>query len=184
VLLLLGLGAIAVVVLEILVIVKVAAAVSFPVTLLLLIALSAGGAWIVKREGLSALRRIRAGLRSGRVPTTDVIDAALIVLAGALLLPPGFVTGALGLLLVIPFVRRGVRLGAGVLLQGYVSRRLRQAGAGAGGDPGGGGRGPFSRRPNDGRPGPTGSPEDVIDIDGEEVDLFGPRAELGPPLGG
>jgi UPF0716 protein FxsA len=184
----LGLGAIAVVVLEILIIVKVAGAVGFAATFLLLIALSAGGAWIVKREGLSALRRIRAGLQAGRVPTGEVIDASLIVAAGALLLPPGFLTGALGLLLVIPPVRRGVRAAAGAGLQAHVSRRLRQAGASAGGDAPRNPRGPFSRRPNDpaaggASPRPPGE-GDVIDIDGEEVDLFGSRAELGPPLGG
>jgi UPF0716 protein FxsA len=185
--LLLGLGALAVVFLEILIIVKVAAAVGFPATLLLLIALSAGGAWIVKREGLSAMRRIRAGLQAGRVPTTEVIDASLILLAGALLLPPGFLTGAFGLLLVIPPVRSGVRIAAGAGLQAYVSRRLRRAGAASGDGPPRGGRGPFSRRSNE--PGPAGGPRpardgDVIDIDGEEVDLFGSSAELGPPLGG
>jgi UPF0716 protein FxsA len=184
----LGIGALAVVFLEIALIVKVAAVVGFPLTFLLLIALSAGGAWIVKREGLSALRRIRGGLQAGRVPTTEVIDAALIVLAGALLLPPGFFTGVIGLLLVIPPVRSGVRLAAGAGLQAYVSRRLRRAGATEGDVPPRTGRGSFSRRANGSGPGAGGprSPRDgdVIDIDGEEVDLFGPSPELGPPLGG
>ncbi len=172
-----GIGALAVLLLEILVVIKVAAVIGFPATLLLLIAFSAVGEWIVKREGVSVLRRIREGLREGRVPTTEVVDGALIVVAGALLLPPGFVTGVIGLLLVIPPVRTLVRIGCGALMQSYVSRRLRRAGATIGDDP-----------PPRGRRGPsTGTPaadSDVLDVEGEEVDLFGSRAELGPSLGG
>jgi UPF0716 protein FxsA len=181
----LGLGAIATVILEIFMIARVATAIGFPATFLALIALSAGGAWIVKREGIGAVRRIRAGLQAGRVPTTEVIDAALIVLAGALLLPPGFITGAIGLLLCIPPVRRLVRGAMGVALQAFVSRRLRRAGAGGDGPTPGGHRGPFSSRPSgSGGTRPRPPEGDVIDIDGEEVDLFGSRAELGPPFGG
>jgi UPF0716 protein FxsA len=78
-------------------------------TIGLLILVSVVGAWLVKRQGLGVLRRIRLQQQAGQVPGAAVFDGALIVVAGALLLFPGFVTDALGLLLLLPPVRAGVR---------------------------------------------------------------------------
>ena len=78
-------------------------------TIGLLIVVSVVGAWLVKRQGLGVLRRIRLQQQAGQVPGAAVFDGALIVVAGALLLFPGFVTDALGLLLLLPPVRAGVR---------------------------------------------------------------------------
>jgi UPF0716 protein FxsA len=78
-------------------------------TIGLLLILSLGGAWLVKREGLGVLRRFRAQLDARRMPGREVADGVLILLAGVLLLTPGFVTDALGLLLLLPPVRAAVR---------------------------------------------------------------------------
>jgi UPF0716 protein FxsA len=79
-------------------------------TLALLLVLSIGGAWIVKRQGLGVLARIRREIAAGEVPTAALIDGALIGCAGVLLLAPGFVTDAFGLLLLLPPVRALVRV--------------------------------------------------------------------------
>jgi UPF0716 protein FxsA len=79
-------------------------------TLALLLVLSVGGAWIVKRQGLGVLRRIRGEVAAGGVPTAALIDGALIGFAGVLLLAPGFVTDAFGLLLLLPPVRGLMRV--------------------------------------------------------------------------
>lgn len=78
-------------------------------TIGLLLLVSVVGAWLVKRQGLGVLRRIREQQHAGQVPAAAVFDGALILVAGALLLFPGFVTDALGLLLLLPPVRAGVR---------------------------------------------------------------------------
>lgn len=78
------------------------------VTLLLLVSLV--GIWLTKRAGLGAVRRIRQVHSEGRVPGRELVDGVLIVLAGALLLFPGFVTGAFGVALLLPPVRAGVRV--------------------------------------------------------------------------
>jgi UPF0716 protein FxsA len=78
-------------------------------TIGLLILVSVVGAWLVKQQGLGVLRRIRDQQQAGQVPAAAVFDAALILVAGALLLFPGFVTDAVGLLLLLPPVRAGVR---------------------------------------------------------------------------
>lgn len=74
-------------------------------TLLLLIAFSASGAILVRREGLRAWRRVTSALGTGRVPTREAADGAVVLLGGALLLTPGFLTDAAGLLLVLPGTR-------------------------------------------------------------------------------
>jgi UPF0716 protein FxsA len=78
-------------------------------TIGLLILVSVAGAWLVKRQGLGVLRRIGEQRQAGQVPAAAVFDGALILVAGALLLFPGFVTDVLGLLLLLPPVRAGVR---------------------------------------------------------------------------
>jgi UPF0716 protein FxsA len=66
------------------------------------------GLALIRRQGLDALGRARAALRRGESPTAELADAALVSLAGVLLLLPGFVTDAFGLVLALPPVRRRV----------------------------------------------------------------------------
>ncbi|CAN5570153.1 hypothetical protein BH23ACT7_BH23ACT7_24920 [soil metagenome] len=74
-------------------------------TLGLLLGLSVAGAWLVKREGRHAWRRFREALGSARMPAEEVVDGALVLFGGALLLTPGFLTDAVGLFLVLPPTR-------------------------------------------------------------------------------
>jgi len=67
------------------------------------------GAAIAKWQGLRAWRAIRAELTSGRVPAATMVDGVLILLAGTLLLAPGLLPDATGLLLLIPAVRHSLR---------------------------------------------------------------------------
>jgi UPF0716 protein FxsA len=89
-------------------------------TLALLVLISFTGAWLMKREGLSTWRQAQRQVDAGVVPGKELVDGALIVLAGALLVAPGFITDALGLLLLLPPVRAGVRSFARRRLQGRV----------------------------------------------------------------
>jgi UPF0716 protein FxsA len=91
-------------------------------TLGLLLLVSIGGAWIVKRQGVGTLARMRAELDAGRVPTATMVDGGLLMVAGLLLLIPGLVTDAFGLLLLLPPVRAGVR---SVLRRRFAVRLLR-----------------------------------------------------------
>ncbi len=78
-------------------------------TILLLIAISVAGAWLAKRAGVSVLVRMRQQLEMGRVPAAELVDGFLVLLAGALLLTPGFLTDCVALLLLLPPVRATVR---------------------------------------------------------------------------
>jgi UPF0716 protein FxsA len=75
----------------------------------LLFAISVAGAVLVRHQGIGAWRRIRADLRAGQVPAVPAIDGALVLLAGVLLLVPGFITDLIGLVLLVPPVRAVTR---------------------------------------------------------------------------
>ncbi len=76
---------------------------------LLLLAISLAGAWMVKEQGVGVVRQARLEARTGRVPGRPLFDGVLILAAGALLVVPGFLTAIAGLLLVIPYTRAPVR---------------------------------------------------------------------------
>jgi UPF0716 protein FxsA len=78
-------------------------------TLGLLLLISFVGAWLMKREGLNTWRRAQAQVQAGVMPGRELVDGALILLAGALLLAPGFITDFVGLLLLLPPVRSAGR---------------------------------------------------------------------------
>ena len=114
-------------IIELWVIVEVAGSLGILPTLALLVVVSVIGSLLVRREGLGVWRRARTMWASGRVPTDDLLDGVLVLAAGTLLLAPGFVTDVLGLLLLIPPLRRVV----GSAAFGRVRRALRVPVAGA-----------------------------------------------------
>jgi len=95
---------------ELAVIVQVAGSTGVMNTIGLLVLVSLVGAWLVRREGLGILRRAQAELAKGRMPGRELVDGLLVLLAGALMLTPGFVTDAVGLALLLPPVRAVLRL--------------------------------------------------------------------------
>lgn len=107
---------------ELYVIIEVGQAIGALSTIVLLIVVSALGAWLVRREGLGTLRRAQARMRMGEMPGTELVDGLLILFAGALLLTPGFLTDGLGISLLVPPVRAGMRLGASRFLRRRVVR--------------------------------------------------------------
>ena len=99
----------AVPIVEIYLIVEVARYAGILNTVALLGLVSVAGAWMVRREGLGILRRARDELAVGRVPGRQMVDGLLVLVAGALMLTPGFATDALGLALLFPPSRIAVR---------------------------------------------------------------------------
>lgn len=94
--------------LELFVAIKVAHVIGGVPTVASLVVVSAVGAALVKRAGLDVWRRARAQLDERRMPGRELVDGALILLAAALLVMPGFVTDLLGLALLVPPVRTGI----------------------------------------------------------------------------
>jgi UPF0716 protein FxsA len=94
---------------EIAVIIQVGSWLGVLNTIGLLILISVLGAYLVKRQGVGLVRRVQAELAAGRVPGSALVDGALLLVGGTMLLLPGFVTDAFGLLLLLPPVRAGIR---------------------------------------------------------------------------
>ena len=115
---LLVLAFIVVPIVELYVIIQVGHVLGVVNTLALLLLISFAGAWLMKREGLNTWRRAQRQVDAGVVPGRELVDGALILLAGALLLAPGFVTDIVGLLLLLPPVRAGMR--------GFARRRVER----------------------------------------------------------
>ena len=107
-------------VIEIMVMLAVGQAIGAWPTFLLLLATSALGAWLIKREGGRAWLALNQALRDGRMPARELADGVVVLVGGTLLLIPGFVTDVFGLFLVLPFTRPVARS----LLEAVISRHV------------------------------------------------------------
>jgi len=87
---------------ELYLIVRVAGGIGIPETILLLIAISFVGAWLTRVAGLGVLNRLQRTVRAGRIPSAELVDGALVLFAGALMITPGFMSDALAILLLLP----------------------------------------------------------------------------------
>lgn len=104
---------------ELYVIIQVGQALGALNTIALLIIISAIGAWLVKREGMSVWKRFQRQIEAGAVPGKEIADGVMILFAGALLMSPGFLTDLLGIALLLPPVRAVIR---GVLMKQAAKR--------------------------------------------------------------
>ena len=128
---------------EIYVLIQVGQVIGVWWTLLLLIADSIYGGWLIRHEGGRAWQALTNALNSGQMPAKELADAALILVGGTLMLSPGFVTDAMGIVLILPFTRpvaRRVltRVVSKRLVAGFVDVRHGPRPPGPGGPPSGG----------------------------------------------
>ena len=105
---------------ELYVIIQVGGAIGVLPTLGLLILDSILGAWLWGSQGRQAWERFNRALAEGRVPAREVFDGAMVILGGALLITPGFITDVFGLILLIPPTRALVR----GTMTGFAKRRV------------------------------------------------------------
>lgn len=90
---------------ELSLLVSVGSAIGVFPTILLLIAISALGVWFVKLRGLYTMLAIRKDLAEGKLPTDAMINSVLFIIAGVLLIIPGFISDILAILCVLPITR-------------------------------------------------------------------------------
>ncbi len=101
---------IAVPVVELLILFRIGGALGAINTFAVIIVTGVIGAYLAKRQGLMILKKIQSSLAQGKIPTAEVIDGVIILVAGAVLLTPGFLTDITGFLLLLPFGRNLVKL--------------------------------------------------------------------------
>lgn len=103
---------------ELLILVRIADLTSFSFTVLLVIATGIIGGILARIEGFRVLGHIRHEINMGRLPADALLDGAMVLTAGALLLTPGILTDALGFTLLCPPSRR--------LLRSRLKRKLKK----------------------------------------------------------
>ncbi len=79
-------------------------------TFFLLVFSAVFGTYLAKHQGAVVLSRVQQSLTAGRAPTIEMIDGLLVFMGGLLFVFPGFVSDAMGLLLIFPFTRWLIRL--------------------------------------------------------------------------
>ncbi len=102
---------------EIAVFIEVGGRIGLWPTLGVVVLTAIAGSSLLRHQGLSTLLLARESLQRGQFPVIEVFDGLCLVLAGALLLTPGFVTDAVGLLLFVPALRALARRGLGRYLR-------------------------------------------------------------------
>lgn len=141
-------------------------------TLALIILTAMAGTWMLRQQGFAVLSRAQTQLERGSIPLVEVFEGFCLVIAGALLLTPGFVTDAIGGGLLLPPIRAWLYRRLGHLLQASVSYNetgVHGRSPGAQPQPGGG--------PRPGAPGPvvegdyrTVEPDEEIKRDDSNMD--------------
>ena len=79
-------------------------------------ATAVAGSILIRRQGVAVFRQVQHEMRAGRLPTRQIFDGLCLLIAGALLLTPGFITDSLGFLLLVPLARH--------FLMSYIASRI------------------------------------------------------------
>ena len=94
--------------LEIYLLIKVGGIIGALPTVFMVVFTAVLGAWLLRIQGLSTLMRVRSTLAQGGIPAVEMLEGAVLLVAGALLLTPGFFTDAIGFACLIPSLRRAL----------------------------------------------------------------------------
>jgi UPF0716 protein FxsA len=94
--------------LEIALFIKVGGWIGLAPTLALIVLTAVIGVWMLRLQGISVLISAQRQLAAGSLPVAQVFEGLCLVIAGGLLLLPGFFTDAVGVLLLVPAVRRAL----------------------------------------------------------------------------
>ncbi len=78
-------------------------------TIILVILTGFIGAWLTRMEGVNTMMKVRENLHQGVMPTEDLLDAFIILIAGVVLITPGLLTDTAGLLLLWPPTRNNFK---------------------------------------------------------------------------
>jgi len=92
-------------------------------TIIIVVVTGLLGAVLSRRQGMAVLYRIRSNLEQGIIPSVEIVDGALILVAGLLLITPGMITDVVGFAMLVPYTRRIFKNWVGRLFR----RRLERA---------------------------------------------------------
>jgi UPF0716 protein FxsA len=108
--------------LEIALLIKLGGQIGVLNTLMIVIITALVGAQLARRQGVSTMLKVREAMNRGEVPAEEMMDAMIIFIAGILLLTPGFITDAAGILLLIPATRNAFKRWLRVKFDSWVAQ--------------------------------------------------------------
>jgi UPF0716 protein FxsA len=91
---------------EMVVLIQVGGLIGAIPTVALVVLTATLGIWLLKLEGLATLARVQQKLDQGQIPETELLEGIMLLVGGALLLTPGFITDAMGFTCLLPGLRR------------------------------------------------------------------------------
>jgi UPF0716 protein FxsA len=134
-------------------------------TIMVVLFTGVAGAALARSQGTRVVADVQAALSGGKMPTDELIEGALVVFGGALLLTPGFLTDFLGISCLLPPSRKALS----ILIKRWAASKVQVVGAGRVNV------GDFRVRTGGVRPGPAAR-ETTIDLSGATT----PTAATGP----
>jgi UPF0716 protein FxsA len=96
-------------IIELTLLIKVGSYIGAMNTVLVVILTAAIGAYMVKMEGIGVMYRIQKNMEEGIFPGDELISGMMILVAGALLLTPGFFTDVIGFVMLVPVSREFIK---------------------------------------------------------------------------
>ena len=104
---------------ELMLLIKINEFIGIEWTFIIIILTGIVGSYLVRRQGVKIVSKIRSETRAGNIPGDKIIEGLLLFSGGIMLLFPGYATDALGLLLMVPGNRR--------LLRSYIQKKIRHS---------------------------------------------------------
>nr|WP_284694990.1 FxsA family protein [Photobacterium galatheae] len=130
-------------VIEIALFIQVGGVLGLWTTLFLVLLTAVVGASLVRSQGIATLLSVQDRLNQGELPAQQILEGVMLAVAGVLLLTPGFMTDAMGLVVLLPGPRAAI---ARYLMRKVKVQSMHQGGFGGGVGGGFGSQGPFSNR--------------------------------------
>ncbi|MDT8385498.1 MAG: FxsA family protein [Gammaproteobacteria bacterium] len=94
--------------LEIYLLIKVGGLIGAFPTVFMVVFTAILGAWLLRIQGFATLNRVRSTIAQGGIPAIEMLEGAVLLVSGALLLTPGFFTDAIGFVCLVPTFRRAM----------------------------------------------------------------------------
>lgn len=95
-------------ILEMIILIEVGGIIGALPTVGLVVLTATLGIWLLRLEGLATLARVQEKISRGEIPETELLEGIMLLVGGALLLTPGFVTDAIGFACILPGLRRPI----------------------------------------------------------------------------
>jgi UPF0716 protein FxsA len=110
-------------VVEIYLLIEIGSRIGAPSTIILIVLTAVLGAFLLRIQGIATLARVHQSLEQGKLPATELLEGLMLLLAGALLLTPGFFTDSVGFICLIPDIRTRI---AQSLLQSFFQAHVQK----------------------------------------------------------